>query len=143
MTVGMFGQEFGWRGYLQPRLFTRNPMLAAVTTGLISGFWLVLITWRAYRLSGPATQGLLIIPLVTICLSIVLGWVQAKTNNIWVPSLLHGSIIAAGGSLVIAPVYVKALTVTISPLGMWSLIPLGCLCLWVLVSCYRAAKGIN
>ena len=31
----LFGEEFGWRGYLQPRLFPQSPVLSAVVTGII------------------------------------------------------------------------------------------------------------
>lgn len=34
-----FGEEFGWRGYLQKRLFPENPVLSAVVTGIIWGYW--------------------------------------------------------------------------------------------------------
>lgn len=133
MTGVMLGQEFGWRGYLQPRLFRGNPLLAAVATGLIWSLWLILITWRAYRLPSLASSELYQIPLVTITLSIVLGWMREKTGSLWVPSLFGGTLAAIGGSLIWAPVYIKAQTISISPLGIWLLIPLMCFSLWVVI----------
>jgi membrane protease YdiL (CAAX protease family) len=32
-------EEFGWRGYLQIRLFASRPLLAAAATGAIWGVW--------------------------------------------------------------------------------------------------------
>lgn len=124
MAVVMFGQEFGWRSYFQPLLFPERPLLSSLVTGFYWGLWLISVTWRAYRLSGPAAMGLLAIPPITICLSIVLGWLREKTGTVWVPSLFHGAVAAIGGSLIFAPVYVKAETLSVSPLGIWVLIPL-------------------
>ena len=39
ITPLLFGEEFGWRGYLQKRLFAGRPLPAAVATGLIWGVW--------------------------------------------------------------------------------------------------------
>jgi len=136
MTPILFGQEFGWRGYLQPRL-SRNSLLSAVLTGLIWGVWLSLVTWRAYRLGGSAIIGLLVIPFACVCLSIILGWFRSRTGSIWATSLLHGAIAVAGGSLIVAPIYVTAEVVSVSSLGIWSLIPLSGLTVWVLVAEWR------
>ncbi len=38
-TPILWGEEFGWRGYLQIRLLADHPLLAAVATGLIWGVW--------------------------------------------------------------------------------------------------------
>jgi len=35
----VLGEELGWRGYLQLRLFPAQPFLAALATGLIWGVW--------------------------------------------------------------------------------------------------------
>lgn len=140
MTGIVFGQEFGWRSYFQAHLFTEKPLLAAVTTGLVWGLWLILITWRAYRLPSLTTPELYYIPMVTVSLSIIVGWLQAKTGSIWVPSLFCGTVSAIGGSLIWAPVYIQAKTIFVSPLGIWLLIPLMCLCLFIVIDELRNRK---
>jgi len=133
MTGIVFGQEFGWRSFFQARLFKGKPLLAAFITGLVWGLWLILITWRAYRLPSLAIPELYYIPLVTVSLSIILGWMRVKTGSIWVPSLFCGTVSAIGGSLIWAPVYIPAKTISISPLGIWLLIPLMCLSLLAVI----------
>jgi membrane protease YdiL (CAAX protease family) len=39
LTLVLWGEEFGWRGYLQLRLFPQHPLLAAMATGVIWGIW--------------------------------------------------------------------------------------------------------
>jgi len=82
MTGIVFGQEFGWRSFFQARLFKGKPLLAAFITGLVWGLWLILITSRAYRLPSLAIPELYYIPLVTVSLSIILGWMRVKTGSI-------------------------------------------------------------
>ncbi len=38
-TPILWGEEFGWRGYLQIRIFKKRPLGAAVATGVIWGIW--------------------------------------------------------------------------------------------------------
>ena len=42
-----FGEEFGWRGYLQLRLFPNNPVLSAVGTGVIWGYGISRLRYAA------------------------------------------------------------------------------------------------
>ncbi len=47
-TPILWGEEFGWRGYLQPRLFPGKPVAAAVVTGVIWAVWHFPIILRGY-----------------------------------------------------------------------------------------------
>src|SRR5262249_45034611 len=38
-AVILWGEEFGWRSYLQIRIFPERPLIAAIVTGLIWGVW--------------------------------------------------------------------------------------------------------
>ena len=44
-----FGEEFGWRGYLQLRLFPDGPVLSAVVTGIIWAVWHYPLTLRGFN----------------------------------------------------------------------------------------------
>jgi membrane protease YdiL (CAAX protease family) len=39
LTPVLWGEEFGWRSYLQLRLFGSRPLVAAIATGIIWGVW--------------------------------------------------------------------------------------------------------
>jgi membrane protease YdiL (CAAX protease family) len=39
VTPLLWGEEFGWRGYLQPRLLPGRPVWPAIATGAIWGVW--------------------------------------------------------------------------------------------------------
>jgi len=49
-TPILFGEEFGWRGYLQHRLAPKSPLLAAVLMGSIWGAGTMPRCWRGSSL---------------------------------------------------------------------------------------------
>ena len=131
-TLVTWGEEFGWRGYLQLRLFPGQPMLAAVVTGLIWGIWhypLILVGYEHYE---SVSIGLLIFPLSTIMLSIIFGWLRSETGSIWSSSAAHGATNALGGSLTLLFFLGGPHFAYVSYLGILSWLPLGAVCAWIL-----------
>lgn len=138
VTPVMLVQEYGWRGYLQRRIFKKRPVAAAVATGLIWGLWLALITQRAYRLGWAGMPEILaLVTAGTVSLSVILGWLEEKTGGIWAGGFLHAAAAAAGGTLIIAPIYFSSKAVWVSALGAWFLIPIALMAVLVLILCRR------
>ena len=132
-TPILWGEEFGWRGYLQVRLFSRRPLLAAVATGLIWGVWhypffFLPAYGGAYRTSPLV---LLVFPLNTVLLSIIFGWLRQRTGSVWAASLAHAATNSIGSSLTMLWFAGNEHWILWSYLGMLSLIPLGAICAWI------------
>ena len=87
-TLIFFGEEFGWRGYLQDRLAPGKPILAAILTGLIWGVWHYAIVLSGMSLSGNPVA-LLIYPIQSAVGSIFLGWLRTKSSSVWPACLAH------------------------------------------------------
>jgi membrane protease YdiL (CAAX protease family) len=100
-TFLLWGEEFGWRGYLQIRLFAERPLLAAVTTGIIWGIWHYPLNLRGYNFPEHPFLGLLVFPISTVLLSIIFGWLRLRTGSVWAPSLAHAATNSVGGSLTV------------------------------------------
>jgi membrane protease YdiL (CAAX protease family) len=96
-TPILFGEEFGWRGYLQQRLAPGRLLLAALWMGLIWGIY-----HYAHVLSGISMSAnplaLLIYPFYCIMGSIILGWLRDKRQSVWPACLAHvvGNVIVSG-----------------------------------------------
>jgi uncharacterized protein len=96
-TPILFGEEFGWRGYLQQRLAPGRPLLAGIWMGMIWGIY-----HYAHVLSGITMSAnplaLLIYPFYCIMGSIILGWLRDKSQSIWPACLAHavGNVIVSG-----------------------------------------------
>jgi membrane protease YdiL (CAAX protease family) len=133
-TPLFFGEEFGWRGYLQLRVANRRPLLAAVVTGLIWGVYhypVILVGFEGFE---NALLGLIIFPITTVLLSIMFGWLRAKTGSVWVTCLAHSATNSVGGAI-LAYLYLGGGGFLLaSYVGVLGWIPLGLLCLGLLVT---------
>ena len=90
-TPILWGEEFGWRSYLQLRLFPRRPLAAAVATGIIWGVWHYPLLLFGTELPQHPLVVLLIFPLGTVLYSVVFGWLRTRSAGIWAPSLAHSA----------------------------------------------------
>jgi membrane protease YdiL (CAAX protease family) len=129
-----FGEEFGWRGYLQLRIAEGRPLLAAVATGLIWGVYhypVILVGFEGFE---NTLLGLIVFPVTTILLSIVFGWLRAKTGSVWVTCLAHSATNGVGGALLAYLYLGGGAFLWTSYVGVLGWIPLGMLCVGLLVT---------
>ena len=87
----IFGEEFGWRGYLQIRLFADQPLRAALATGVIWGVWHYPMILAGGQNTADRLQTLLIFPVATTTMSVFLGWLRLRTGSVWPGSVAHAS----------------------------------------------------
>lgn len=126
-----WGEEFGWRGYLQLRLFAQHPLRAAIATGLIWGIWHYPVILLGFQRYENPWLGLLVFPIFTIWLSIIFGWLRLKTGSIWSACLAHGATNAIGGSLTTLIFLGGSNWIFVNYGGILSWIPFGILCGWI------------
>jgi membrane protease YdiL (CAAX protease family) len=133
-TFILWGEEFGWRGYLQIRLFSERPLLAAVATGIIWGIWHYPLNLRGYNFPEHPVSGLLVFPISTVMLSIIFGWLRLRSGSVWSASLAHAATNSVGGSLSVLLFLGGPDMLYVSYLGLLAWIPLGALCLWIILT---------
>jgi len=134
-TPILWGEEFGWRGYLQMRLLADRPLLAAVATGLIWGVWhYPLMIFAGYNFPDDHLVGLVTFPVSTVLLSIIFGWLMLRTGSVWAPSLAHAATNVVGSSLVLLLFFGGPNWILLSYVGVLAWVPLGVLCLWIVAS---------
>ena len=133
-TPLLWGEEFGWRGYLQPRLFPGRPLLAAVGTGIIWGVWHYPLNLRGYNFPEHPLLGLLVFPVSCVLISIIFGWLMTRSTSIWTVCLAHSATNAIGGSLTLLLFMGRADFLFTGYLGLLSWIPLGALAAWIVLT---------
>jgi len=96
-----FGEEFGWRGLLFPRLYAVQPWMAFLIGGLIWYAWHLPLMLVAPQQNDPQTLVVLIplLALGSICTHTYLAYVYLKTRNIFVTALAHITMNNAQASL--------------------------------------------
>jgi membrane protease YdiL (CAAX protease family) len=131
-TPILFGEEFGWRGYLQLRLFPDRPVMSAVVTGLIWAAWHLPLNLRGGNYPDhPFVGGLFVFPVCLVFLSIIFGWLRLNTGSIWSSSLAHAATNAIGGDLTLFLFGGGTSLIFVSYAGILGWIPLGAFSAWI------------
>ncbi len=103
--LATFGEEFGWRAYLQQKLMPLGVRRAMVAMGLIWGVWHWPVIAMGYNFGdaypGAPWLGLLAMVWFTFVVGTVLGWSVVRAGSVWPAVIGHAALngIAALGLL--------------------------------------------
>jgi membrane protease YdiL (CAAX protease family) len=121
-----FGEEFGWRGYLLPRLMDLlGPWRGLLLHGAIWGFWHApLIYLISYNYPGHPLLGVPLFAVFGLLAGVLLGWLQLASRSVVAPTVAHASLNAVAGTplLVLRGVDAAVAGVLWSPLGWLALL---------------------
>ena len=96
-----FGEEFGWRAYLQPRLMPLGERRAYLLMGVIWGVWHwpVIAMGHNYGLDyiGAPWLGMLVMIWFTLTLGTLLGWASLRAGSVWPAVIGHAAINGIAG----------------------------------------------
>ncbi|MDI7247255.1 MAG: CPBP family intramembrane metalloprotease [Bacillota bacterium] len=96
-----FGEEFGWRAYLQPKLMPLGARRAFVLMGVIWGVWHwpVIAMGHNYGLDYPGAPwlGMLAMVWFTFLIGTFLGWATLRSGSVWPAVIGHGAINGIAG----------------------------------------------
>lgn len=85
-----FGEEYGWRYYLQPKLQEKFGLRGGVLIlGVIWGLWHLPPDFFFYTTPDKGLIMSVAQQITCITLGIFFAYAYMKTNNIWVPVILH------------------------------------------------------
>jgi membrane protease YdiL (CAAX protease family) len=104
-----FGEEFGWRGYLQPKLMALGYRKALVLTGVIWGVWHWPVIAMGHNFGfgywGAPWTGFLVMTVFTVTAGIIIGWLALRGQSVWPAVIGHAAIngIAGAGILFLRP----------------------------------------
>ena len=96
------GEEAGWRGFLYPQLKAKfGRRKGWLIGGVIWGIWhwpLMGLIGYEYGTNyvGFPIVGMLVFCIFTTAAGILCDWLYEKTGCIWIPSIFHGAVNAAG-----------------------------------------------
>lgn len=96
-----FGEEFGWRGYLLPKLLPLGVRRALLVHGVIWGVWHwpIIAMGHNYGLGYPGAPlvGMLLMVGFTVAVGVVFGWLSLRSGSVWPAALGHAMVNGAGG----------------------------------------------
>jgi membrane protease YdiL (CAAX protease family) len=87
-----FGEEWGWRGYLLPRLLPLGQWRALLASGVIWGLWHAPIILLGANYPGHPILGILAMIGLNTIIGILLNWTRLATGSVWPAVLGHAAL---------------------------------------------------
>ena len=84
-----FGEEYGWRGFLQTELIKLGRVRGIFLLGVIWGIWHWPVIWMGYNYPGQPVLGSLFMVAYCIILAYFLAYAVFKSKGIWTAAYLH------------------------------------------------------
>lgn len=84
-----FGEEYGWRGYLQTELIRLGRVRGVLLLGVIWGIWHWPVIWMGYNYPGQPVLGSLAMVAYCIILAYFLAYAVFKSQGVWTAAYLH------------------------------------------------------
>jgi membrane protease YdiL (CAAX protease family) len=88
--AAVFGEEYGWRGFLHDELVKCGPRLGVFLVGSIWGIWHFPIILSGVHTYPATATGLLLGFVFFVLTGFVFGYAVMKTQSIWVAAFMHG-----------------------------------------------------
>ncbi len=134
------GEEFGWRGYLLPKLVDLTGLRPAlVISGIIWGCWhwpLILLGYEyGFGYWSAPWSGLLLFCVFTTAVGTCLAWLTLREGSIWPAALGHGALNSVAGLPLLFVAGTPNLLIGPATMGALALLP------WLVVAVVLA-QGI-
>jgi membrane protease YdiL (CAAX protease family) len=84
-----FGEEYGWRGYLQTELIRLGRIRGVFLVGVIWGIWHWPVIWMGYNYPGEPVLGSIAMVVWCILLAYFLAYAVFKSKGVWTAAYLH------------------------------------------------------
>jgi uncharacterized protein len=105
-SLSTFGEEFGWRAYLQPKLMPLGGRKAMLLIGAIWGIWHWPVIFMGYEYGfdypGFPWVGPLLFIWCTFGMGTFLGWLALRSRSVWPAVIGHSAINGIAGAAVFA-----------------------------------------
>jgi membrane protease YdiL (CAAX protease family) len=95
-AIFTFGEEWGWRGFLLPKLLPLGQWQALIWSGTLWGLWHAPVVLLGYDYPFHPKLGLLFMTVFCVIYGILLGWLRLATASIWPAVFAHGATNAVG-----------------------------------------------
>lgn len=89
-SIPAFGEEFGWRGYLLPKLLPLGAKKAFIISGIIWGLWHAPLILMGYRYGAYTFIGIIFFCVLLIFLGTYIGYLRIVSGSSYLAGFAHG-----------------------------------------------------
>jgi membrane protease YdiL (CAAX protease family) len=119
--LAFFGEEYGWRGYLQRALTRMGRASGVLLVGVIWGVWHAPLILMGSNYPDQPVLGVFLMILFCIFIGYVLSYSVYKSKGVWAAAYLHG-VSNNFLSYIMRMVYLPASTILSFGAGMYSIV---------------------
>lgn len=95
-STAAFGEEFGWRGYLLPKLMPLGTNKALIISGIIWGLWHAPLVLMGFHYGQHIFLGVIFFTILVMLLGIYIGYLRLASGSVIVAAFAHGVFNAQG-----------------------------------------------
>jgi membrane protease YdiL (CAAX protease family) len=100
-AAAAFGEEAGWRGFLQRELGPLGFWKASALIGVVWGFWHAPVILMGHNYPHHPYLGVLMMVVFTVLLAPVIAYVRIRANSVIAAAVAHGSVNASAGLAIV------------------------------------------
>ena len=90
-SIPAFGEEFGWRGYLLPKLLPLGKIKALFLSGFIWGLWHIpFILFLGMHYGNNRFLGAVLFTVLVMLLGVYIGYLRLRSGSVILASFIHG-----------------------------------------------------
>ena len=102
-AIAGFGEELGWRGFLQKEFNKLDFWKSSIMIGLVWGIWHAPIILQGHNYPQHPSIGVIMMIIFTLLLSPIFSYIRIKAKSVIAAAIIHGSLNATVG-LAIMPI---------------------------------------
>jgi len=92
-----FGEEWGWRGFLLPKLLPLGQWPALIFSGAMWGFWHAPVVLLGFDYPQHRELGVILMVAFCVIIGILIGWLRLASGSIWPCVVAHGTLNGCAG----------------------------------------------
>ena len=90
--VAGFGEELGWRGFLQNEWQALGFWRSSWLIGAVWGLWHAPFILHGYNYPGHPVAGVFLMTLWTVLFAPLIGFVRLRSGSVFAAAIMHGAI---------------------------------------------------
>jgi membrane protease YdiL (CAAX protease family) len=96
-AIAAFGEELGWRGFLQRELAPLGFWRASLLVGMVWGLWHAPLIAQGHNYPQHPWIGVGMMVLFCMLWAPILGWIRLRSGSVVAAAIAHGAVNAAAG----------------------------------------------